>query len=172
MNTMTFEAFLDAPSNFKTKLEDLITNIFRVNNPDTTDPDYVAPNDKLAVFSDIKDYLLNRYSSFEMLYPDSSICDRLLCAMLQTNALELTKLVMVWRNAYLEYEQLLIGDSASNSTSISYTGLNATGTYTTTANDAKSVNVFDTLYKMVNSAQNEIYLFLDRMIQPYLKIVS
>lgn len=170
---MTFSDFFFNNPIFTSSLEDLINNIFKVKSqpPDDgtpVDPD--LPDDTLTSFADIKDYLVLRYASFDCLYEDILTMDRLLTAQLKTNALEFAKVITIWRSAKLEYETLLIGDTANNVSSISYSGLNATGAYTTTTNDAKSVNAVDALSKMVNRAQTEVYLFLDRIIQPYLRI--
>lgn len=169
---MTFQDFLanTTSTNFLDKIQELITTIFEVGKEPDPTTDEQLPDDTLTIFSDILTYLSNRYTTFDCLYQEPATMDRLLFSMLQSNALEFAKVITIWRSAKLEYEKLLIGDSANNVSSISYSGLNATGTYTTTTNDAKSVNAVDALSKMVNRAQTEVYLFLDRIIQPYLRI--
>lgn len=168
---MTFEEFYFNNASFTKNLEKLIQDIFQVRQPMEGDPiDPNIPDDTLSTFADIGDYLLLRYASFDCLYEDAIIMDRLLTAQLKTNALEFAKVITVWRSAKLEYEKLLIGDNANNTSSISYSGLNASGAYTTTTNDAKSVNVFNSLSNMVNRSQSEVYLFIDRIIQPFLRI--
>lgn len=136
------------------------------------DPDNIQnPHDYLAKDYKPTNYYFWRYATYEINYPDIGTANRLLRTSLMSNLAEYTKLCMVLRSLYLQYEKLLIGDTMSNINELSYTGLNASGVYTSTNNTGTSTNTFDALTKMINTAQTELYLFLDRMIQPHLRLL-
>lgn len=169
---MTFSEFWTAEGiQSRDKLKELITNIFQVKSPTEGEtPDPTLPNDKLAIFADIDTYLATRYESANILYTQG-VMDRMIYQALMSNAMEFAKLITIWRSAYLEYEKLIIGDTQTGINEFSYSGLNAAGVYSSTNNTSSGGNPFDNIRKMINSAQTEAYLFLDRIIQPHLQLI-
>lgn len=169
---MTFSEFWNTEGlQSRTKLKELISDIFQVKKPADGDPvDPILPTDKLAIFSDIDTYLAIRYASANILY-SQPIMDRMIYQALMSNAMEFAKLITIWRSAYLEYEKLILGDTQTGINEFSYSGLNAAGVYSSTNNTTTASNPFDNIRKMINSAQTEAYLFLDRIIQPFLQLI-
>lgn len=136
--------------------------------PDPTPDQY---RDWIAVVADPYSYLQWRYANYELLYEDLLQFDRLLNARIQSNIMEFTKYALIFRSASKQYHDLLLGANGTITNENSYTGLNANGVYNITKNKSESVDTFNRLTQALNTAQTELFLFLDRMIQPLFKLI-
>lgn len=117
------------------------------------------------------DYLVLRYGNYELLYQDVLQFDRLFASRIQSNIMEFTKIVLILRSASKQYHDLLLGANGTITNENSYTGLNANGVYNITKNNSESIDTLNRITQALNTAQTEMYLFLDRIVQPLFKLI-
>lgn len=155
---------------FLPKLRKLWNQIMGFPKEFPADPDPETYKDWLGYLVNPEDYLFTRYANYELLYY-VDIWDNLMSARLSSNAVEFTKYALILRNASKQYHDLLLGSNSKMTNENSYTGLNANGVYNTNTNTAETVNTLERLSVALNTAQTEMYLFLDRMMQPFFKLI-